>query len=102
MPGSDRARRAASQRDPSARSRTEYESIYTKTADSMRCRAAPVPRRTINRTTTPFLREGVIVRVVNFRRLLAIIEEEDEIPPEQWRAEILSRDERLRVIREPQ
>jgi CRP/FNR family cyclic AMP-dependent transcriptional regulator len=60
-----------------------------------------VARQTINRLMTPFLRDKILerkgnaVRVVSFKRLLAIIEEDEQVP-EQWRAELLSWDEHLR------
>lgn len=63
-----------------------------------------VARQTVNRLMTPFLREKILerkgnaVRVVSFKRLLAIIEEDEQVP-EQWRAELLSWDEHVRETR---
>jgi len=127
------------------RSRIEYESIYTKTMDSIRCQLAKflaylprrtiylsegppdgpdwidpspvnltqdelasmlgVARQTINRLMAPLLRDNIVVRdgdsirVVDFKGLLAIMEEDEPLPPE-WRAEILGWDEKLREARQ--
>jgi CRP-like cAMP-binding protein len=57
-----------------------------------------VSRQTLNRLIAPLLREKIVerranvVRVASFRKLLAIIEEDDQIP-EEWRQELLSWDE---------
>lgn len=61
-----------------------------------------VSRQTLNRAISPFLRSGIVlrdgdrIRVVNFRKLLSIIEENERLP-DAWRVEILSWDERLRL-----
>lgn len=58
-------------------------------------------RQTLNRALQPFLQDGIVVRqgdairVVNFKKLLARMEE-DEPLSDIWRDEILSWDERLR------
>ena len=57
-----------------------------------------VARQTINRVMKEFLRRQIItrhnesIRVVDFRGLLAILEEDEPLPPD-WRAEILSWDD---------
>jgi CRP/FNR family transcriptional regulator, cyclic AMP receptor protein len=62
-----------------------------------------ISRQTLNRTLAPFLRANIIVRendairVVNFKKLLTIIEEDEPATP-AWRAEILSWDEKLRHL----
>lgn len=61
-----------------------------------------ISRQTLNRALGPFLRSGIVVRdgdmirVVNFRKLLAVMEENEKLP-EIWRNEILSWDEHLRA-----
>jgi CRP/FNR family cyclic AMP-dependent transcriptional regulator len=128
-----------------ARSRVEYEGMYTSAVDSLRCRLAKylaylprrsifvsegppgspgwvdpspvdltqdelasmlgVARQTLNRAMRPFLqngivaREGDVIRVVDFRRLLAIMEENEPLLP-AWRAEILSWDEKVRQTKD--
>lgn len=60
-----------------------------------------IARQTVNRALQPFLQEGIVVRdgdairVVNFRKLLPYMEENEPLYPD-WRAEILTWDERLR------
>ncbi|HEY2070345.1 MAG TPA: Crp/Fnr family transcriptional regulator [Rhizomicrobium sp.] len=60
-----------------------------------------VARQTVNRAMMSFLqnnivaRDGEAIRVVNFKKLLAIMEEIEPLP-EEWRIEILSWDERAR------
>jgi CRP/FNR family transcriptional regulator, cyclic AMP receptor protein len=61
-----------------------------------------VSRQSLNRTLGPFLRNGILardgngVRVVSFKRLLAIMEQNEPLA-EYWRNEILSWDERIRA-----
>jgi len=60
-----------------------------------------VARQTLNRALQLFLQEGIVVRdgdairVVNFRKLLAYMEENEPLY-QDWRAEIVTWDERLR------
>jgi CRP-like cAMP-binding protein len=62
-----------------------------------------ISRQTLNRSLAPLLRANIIVRendairVVNFKKLLTIIEEDEPAAP-AWRAEILSWDEKLRQL----
>lgn len=59
-----------------------------------------VARQTVNRVMKEFLRKRIVardgesIRVINFRGLLAIVEEDEPAPPD-WRAEILSWDDKL-------
>jgi CRP-like cAMP-binding protein len=61
-----------------------------------------VSRQFLNRTLGPFLRNGILardgegIRVVSFKRLLAIMEQNEPLA-ESWRSEILSWDERIRA-----
>jgi CRP-like cAMP-binding protein len=61
-----------------------------------------VSRQFLNRTLVPFLRNGILardgegIRVVSFKRLLAIMEQNEPLA-ESWRNEILSWDERIRA-----
>jgi hypothetical protein len=62
-----------------------------------------VARQTINRTMAEFLRKKIVVRegadsvrVIDFRKLVEVLEAEDPVPPE-WRSELLSWDDRLRA-----
>ena len=62
-----------------------------------------ISRQTLNRTLAPLLRADIVVRendtirVVSFKKLLTIIEEDEPATP-AWRAEILSWDEKLRQL----
>jgi CRP-like cAMP-binding protein len=128
-----------------ARSRIDYEALFTTSVESLRCRLAkylaylprrsvfisegppgdrlwvdPSPvdltqdeiasmmgiaRQTLNRAMAPFLqdnivvRDGDMIRVVDFKKLLAVMEENDPLHP-LWRAEILSWDEKARQAAE--
>ena len=61
-----------------------------------------VSRQTLNRTLGPFLRSRIVmrngqgIRVINFKGLLAIMEQVEPLP-DVWRREILSWDERIRA-----
>lgn len=59
-------------------------------------------RQTVNRVLSEFLRKGIVardgeaIRVISFKGLLAVMEE-DEPAPADWRAEILSWDEQMKA-----